>query len=142
MRNYLKTINNLCLYRKGLSQLDCSLIIRGRHASWVAYALTGLLMSSCATIPLPSEFAGALWYDGRQFVATKAWVRNGQFVTQPRQISEIIPLDGLRALAIDGGSAPRIGEAADFDLYAGDPSAGAQPVARVRGGKLVKAAGK
>ncbi len=101
-------------------------------------AVAPFFSGACVTTPPPSRFAGVSWYDGRQYVAADAYVRNGKFVRIPEEISETIELDGLYATSPDGRPLPVTGMPADFDLYAGPPQVGSSPVARIRGGKRIE----
>lgn len=96
------------------------------------------LLASCATVPPPSQFNGAKWSGQSGFEYATAYIRNGKFVAPPPAVSEVIDLGGLYAVSPTGQPIPRVGAAADFDLYKAPPQAGQTPSARVRGGKLVK----
>lgn len=105
----------------------------------LATAILGAsLLTSCATVPPPSQFDGAKWSGADGFVDATVYVRNGKFVGTPRKVSEVIDLAGLYAVSPTGQAIPEIGAAADFDLYRARPQNGDAPVARVRAGKLVK----
>lgn len=107
-------------------------------SSLLALLVPIVVLSACTTTPPPSRFSGISWYDGRKYVYADAYVRNGKFVPKPGKISETIALDGLYATSPYGQPLPIAGMPADFDLYAKLPENGAEPVARIRGGKLVR----